>query len=407
MRPCTLVMVHSNEILSASRRTAYVELIHKMGIHGLTKLICDHAPGATRNHEMKNYFSRKIAIDASMSIYQFLIAVRTQGNTLQNESGETTSHLMGMFYRTIRMIENGIKPVYVFDGKPPEMKSVELVKRTQRRDNTEKELAEAKEAGVAEDVEKYSRRLTKVTKQHNEECKQLLKLMGVPYVDAPSEAEAQCAQLVKDKKVFATATEDMDSLTFGSLILVRHLTFSEARKMPIQEFHLDKVLEELDMSMDEFIDLCILMGCDYCNTIKGIGPKRALELIKKHKNIETVLENIDSKKYPIEEGWPYKAAREFFKNPEVTGGENIEFKWTAPDEEGLIKFMCDEKDFNEDRIRSGIAKLTKAKKGSAQGRLDSFFKAAPSSKSSTLKRKAEDAKNGKASKKKVPPKKKK
>uniref|UniRef100_A0A671VLM0 Flap structure-specific endonuclease 1 n=1 Tax=Sparus aurata TaxID=8175 RepID=A0A671VLM0_SPAAU len=97
-----------------------------MGIHGLAKLIADHAPGAIREQDIKNYFGRKIAIDASMCIYQFLIAVRQDGNVLQNEDGETTSHLMGMFYRTIRMLEHGIKPVYVFDGKPPQLKSAEV-----------------------------------------------------------------------------------------------------------------------------------------------------------------------------------------------------------------------------------------------------------------------------------------
>ena len=192
---------------------------------------------------MKTLFGRKVAIDASMSIYQFLIAVRTDGNNLQNEQGETTSHLMGMFYRTIRMVENGLKPCYVFDGKPPEIKSGELQKRTERREEAEKELAKAKEEGNTEDIEKFGRRLTKATKQHSLDCQKLLELMGIPYYIAPCEAEAQCAELVKSGKLYATGTEDMDALTFGSNVLLRHLTFSEARKMPIQEFHLSTVLQ--------------------------------------------------------------------------------------------------------------------------------------------------------------------
>ncbi|CAF1516409.1 unnamed protein product [Adineta steineri] len=181
-----------------------------MGIHNLAKLIADQAPAAIKEGEMANYFGRKIAIDASMSIYQFLIAVRQNGETLTNESGETTSHLMGMFYRTIRMIENGIKPVYVFDGKPPQMKSKELEKRLERRTEAEAEMTKAADAGDEEAFDKFSRRTVKVTKEHNEDCKRLLKLMGVPYVDAPTEAEAQCAALVKQGKVYGVGTEDMD-----------------------------------------------------------------------------------------------------------------------------------------------------------------------------------------------------
>lgn len=177
---------------------------------------------------------RKIAIDASMCMYQFLIAVRSDGAQLTSVDGETTSHLMGTFYRTIRLLENGIKPVYVFDGKPPDMKSGELVKRAERRDEAEKQLAAATEAGDTADMDKFNRRLVRVTKQHGAEAQQLLRLMGVPFVEAPCEAEAQCAALVKAGKVYATATEDMDALTFGTTTLLRHLTFSEARKMPVQ-----------------------------------------------------------------------------------------------------------------------------------------------------------------------------
>ncbi|KAL4235015.1 Elongation of fatty acids protein 2 [Mactra antiquata] len=368
-----------------------------MGIKGLSQLLADHAPGCMKENEIKNYFGRKVAVDASMCIYQFLIAVRQDGSQLTNEDGETTSHLMGMFYRTIRMVENGIKPVYVFDGKPPEMKSGELEKRKERRDEAQKELEKATEAGDAENVEKFNRRLVKVTKQHNEECKELLKLMGIPYVDAPCEAEAQCAALVKAGKVWATGTEDMDSLTFGSDVVLRHLTFSEARKMPIKEYHFDRILEGLALSKEEFIDLCILLGCDYCESIRGIGPKRAIDLIKQHKTIDEILKHIDLKKYTVPENWMYKEARELFKNPEVTQGSEVELKWTEPKETELIEYMVTQKQFNEDRIRNGIKKLTKARSGSTQGRLDGFFKVLTPV-STTPKRKAEDSK-GSAKKK--------
>ena len=150
-----------------------------------------------------------------MSIYQFLIAVRQNGENLTNENGETTSHLMGMFYRTIRMVENGIKPVYVFDGKPPQMKSKELEKRLERRNEAEAEMSKAADAGRfcflfstflslifpgdEEAFDKFARRTVKVTRDHVEECKKLLKCMGIPYVDAPTEAEARKIELQREK----------------------------------------------------------------------------------------------------------------------------------------------------------------------------------------------------------------
>ncbi|XP_076644367.1 flap structure-specific endonuclease 1 [Halictus rubicundus] len=363
-----------------------------MGILGLAKLVADVAPSAIKERELKHYFGRKVAIDASMCLYQFLIAVRSEGAQLTTVDGETTSHLMGTFYRTIRLVENGVKPVYVFDGKPPNLKGDELAKRAERRDEAQKLLQAAEEAGNVEDIEKFNRRLVKVTKEHANEAKELLKLMGIPYVDAPCEAEAQCAALVKAGKVFATATEDMDALTFGCNVLLRRLTFSEARKMPVQEFHFDKVLEGLELSHNEFIDLCIMLGCDYTNSIKGIGPKRAIELIKTHRSLEKIIENLDTKKFSIPEDWNYKQARLLFQEPDVAEPDNIDLKWIDPDEEGLVKFLCGDKQFNEDRVRNGAKKLLKARNTSTQGRLDTFFKVLPNSNPSPAKRKAVETK---------------
>ncbi|XP_068964628.1 flap endonuclease 1 [Petaurus breviceps papuanus] len=345
-----------------------------MGIHGLAKLIADVAPSAIRENDIKSYFGRKVAIDASMSIYQFLIAVRQGGDVLQNEEGEATSHLMGMFYRTIRMVENGIKPVYVFDGKPPQLKSGELARRGERRAEAEKQLQQAQEAGAEEEVERFTKRLVKVTKQHNEECKRLLRLMGIPCLEAPSEAEASCAALAKAGKVYAAATEDMDCLTFGSPVLVRHLTASEAKKLPIQEFHLSRVLQGLGLTHEQFVDLCILLGSDYCESIRGIGPKRAMDLIQQHKSIEEIVRRLDPSKYPVPDNWLHKEAQRLFLEPEVLDADAVDLRWSEPDEEGLVQFMCSEKQFNEDRIRNGVKRLSKSRQGSTQGRLDDFFK---------------------------------
>ncbi|KAL1919325.1 uncharacterized protein VTP21DRAFT_2018 [Calcarisporiella thermophila] len=372
-----------------------------MGIQGLHKVISDNAPDAIKSNEIKNYFGRKVAIDASMSIYQFLIAVRGQdGEVLQNEAGETTSHLMGMFYRTIRMCENGIKPAYVFDGKPPTLKSGELAKRLARRADATASMEAAKEEGDMEAYDKFSRRTVKVTREHNEECKKLLTLMGIPYVDAPCEAEAQCAALARAGKVFAAASEDMDTLTFCSPVLLRHLTFSEQRKMPIDEIHLDRALAGLGLTMEQFVDLCIILGCDYVDPIKGVGPKTALELIREHGCIEGALEHIRGKpKYTIPEDWPYEDARKLFLEPEVLDAADVELKWVAPDEEGIVAFLVQEKGFKEERVRKNVEKLRKYLKDAPQGRLDTFFKVVPTDKS---KRKADgDEKSAKGKKAKT------
>ena len=312
-----------------------------------------------------------------MSLYSFLVAVRSDGQQLMSDTGETTSHLMGLFYRTLRMVDNGIKPLYVFDGAPPKLKSGELAKRFQRKSEAQESHEEMKEIGTAEDVEKFSRRTVRVTREHNAEAQRLLKLMGVPYIIAPTEAEAQCAVLAQAGKVYAAASEDMDTLTFNAPVLLRKLTFAEQRKEPIQEIHLDRVLEGLEMDREQFIDLCILLGCDYVDPLKGVGPKVALNLIREHKTLENVVAHIKKgEKFTIPEDWPYQEARLLFLEPDVRHADDPEcdFKWESPDIDGLVKYLVEEKGFSEDRVRSGAARLQKNMKSSQQSRLEGFFK---------------------------------
>lgn len=359
-------------------------------------MIKEFSPAAYKEFQLKNLFGRKVAIDALMCLYQFLIAVRqSDGAQLTSEDGETTSHLLGMFYRTIRLVENGIKPVYVFDGKPPVLKGGELAKRSARREDAQTSLEKVKEEGTIEDVMKYEKRLVSVSREQNDEAKKLLKLMGIPYVEAPCEAEAQCAELAKSGKVFGAASEDMDTLCYKPPFFLRHLTFAEARKMPIDEIAYEKAIEGLDMDHGTFIDLCILLGCDYCDTIKGVGPKIALKLIKEHGSLEKIVEYIESQKdlkFKIPVNWPYKEARELFLNPEVTPGSEISIKWQEPDVEELVAYMVKQKGFSEDRIRSGAEKLKKALKGGVQGRLDGFFTVVSKPKAANGKRTAKDDK---------------
>lgn len=359
-----------------------------------------------------------------MAIYQFLIAVRSgapgggAAMQLTNAEGETTSHIQGMFNRTIRIMTEGIRPVFVFDGKPPSLKSGELVKRREKRAKAEATLKTAQEEGNVEEEEKQLKRLVRAGQKENDDCKKLLTLMGVPVLVAPCEAEAQAAALARAGSVYATGTEDMDALTFQTPVLIRKMTFANASKSMLQSINYQKALEGLELDHDAFVDLCILLGCDYCDSIKGVGPKTALKLIKQHGNIETILENIDESKYKIPDNWHppsykkrkveknyhtddedeqgdddekkeaaasqdeeeepvYVQARRLFNEHEVT--TDVSLKWNPCQKDELTKFLVDDMGFNPERVASSIEKLQKAYKATAkpQSRMDSFFKVKP------------------------------
>lgn len=347
-----------------------------MGIHKLTELIKEKAPRAIKHTHLSQYSSKRIAIDASMTIYQALVVIRSGAENLKNRKGETTAHLVGMFYRTARLVENGITPVYVFDGAAPKMKEATLAKRKRRKEEAEAALLKL-EQGQEEELVRMAKRTTRATQEHTDECKKMLDLMGVPHTTAPSEAEAFCAFLNKTGHVYAVASDDMDSLTFGGKILLKHFMTPEAKKIPISEIHLSGVLKETGLSMGEFTDLCILLGCDYCEAVKGVGVKRAYDLIKKHGTIERI---IAEEKVAPPVDWKYKEARALFAqlgDNEVEGaGKHPEIKrleCTAPREEDLVQFMVETHNFDEKRVRNVIGRLKQGRKGSAQRRLDSYF----------------------------------
>lgn len=209
-------------------------------------------------------------------------------------------------------------------------------------------------------------------------------------------------------QVYAAGSEDMDTLTFGTPLLLKHLTFSEQKKMPVHEVSLPRALEGLGLTMEQFIDLCILLGCDYMEPVRGVGPKTAFKLIKEFKTIEAVRAHLEEREeekraeaerkgkdkpkggVSFPELWPYKEAREIFKHPDVVKADDMDLKWEQPDVEGLVKFLCTDKGFSEDRVRKGAEKLSKALGQKQQGRLDGFFKAAAPAPSSKDKDKDKD-----------------
>ncbi|CAN8074300.1 unnamed protein product [Agarophyton chilense] len=367
-----------------------------MGIKGLSKLVGDNAPRAIHPQTVDSLFGRKIAIDASMCIYQLLVAVRVGADNLTNDQGQVTSHLSGLFYRTIRLLELGVKPVFVFDGKPPSMKSGELTKRAEAKKAAIEAAKKAREDGDLEMAEKFSRRVNSLTPEITASCKRLIQSMGVPVVEAPCEAEAQCAELVKNGDVFATASEDMDSLTFGTARLIRYLwagTASTAAKKGIKptEFSLEVILQDLDLDMSQFIDLCILCGCDYVDGIKGVGVVKAINLIRKHQDLQKIVDALKNEKaYTVPDPYPVDALRKMFTDADVTPAKDISLKWTKPNLEEIKKIMIEENQFDSTKIDNGIKRLLASKQKTTQVRVDSFFKrvTAPNEAERVAKRKA-------------------
>ena len=359
-----------------------------MGIKRLMNLLREKAPKSIKSVPLSNYTGQLFALDASMAMYQFLISTQTIKTgfsiaELRDEQGNLTGHLLGLLNRTLMLMEHGIRPVWVFDGKPPEAKMNTLRGRKEIKENAEKEKDEAKDQGDMEKALKFANQTIKIDQKMTDDAKKLISLLGIPVIEAPSEAEATCSILAKDKKVFAAATEDMDTLCFGCPVLIRELTGKEEN---IIEIKLDVALSELGLTMDEFVDLCILCGCDYCERIEGIGCIKAFQLIKEYKTIEKVIEytekynkddNHKKKMTYNKENFDFVQARELFKKPEVVDTSKIEFTFSSPNVEGLKQFLVKEKNFSETRIDNAIKRLGNAKSKASQSRLDSFFSFKP------------------------------
>ncbi|MFA4719161.1 flap endonuclease-1 [Pyrococcus kukulkanii] len=324
--------------------------------------------------ELENLYGKKVAIDALNAIYQFLSTIRQRdGTPLMDSKGRITSHLSGLFYRTINLMEAGIKPAYVFDGKPPEFKKKELEKRKEAREEAEVKWREALARGDMEEARKYAQRATRVNEMLIEDAKKLLELMGIPVVQAPSEGEAQAAYMASKGHVYASASQDYDSLLFGAPRLVRNLTMTGKRKLPGKNVYvevkpelvvLDEVLSSLKLTREKLIELAILVGTDYNpGGIKGIGPKKALEIVRHSKD--------PLAKFQKQSEVDLYAIKEFFLNPPVT--DEYKLQWKEPDEEGILKFLCDEHDFSEERVKNGLERLRKAVKAGRQSTLESWF----------------------------------
>ncbi|MEM0007333.1 MAG: flap endonuclease-1 [Candidatus Bathyarchaeia archaeon] len=313
---------------------------------------------------LEDLSGKSIAIDAYNALYQFLAIIRQpDGTPLKDSSGRITSHLSGLLYRTSNLVELGIKPIYVFDGVPPALKEVEIKRRMRAKEEALIKYEQALKEGRIDEARMYAQATASLKDYMAEDSKRLLDLMGIPWIQAPSEGEAQAAHVVKRGDADYCASQDYDSLLFGAPRLVRNVTISGRRKLPGKNVYievepevieLEQVLKECEITHEQLIDVGILVGTDFNpEGIKGLGPKTALKLIKEYGSLENALPHIKNAEFPVE---PQKI-KEIFLHPKVT--DNYKIEWREPDVEGVINFICRERDFSEDRVRKALEKMQK------------------------------------------------
>ena len=326
--------------------------------------------------KLESFSNKVIAIDAYNAIYQFLASIRgPDGMQLTDIEGRITSHLSGLLYRNINFLSLGIKPVWVFDGKPPSLKTAEIERRRQIKKDATVKYEKAIAAGEMEDARKYAQQTTSMKDGMVKESKQLLEYFGIPYIDAPSEGEATAAHLTNTGLAYASASQDFDSILLGAKRLIRNFTNSGRRKIPNRNTYIEiepeiietaKTLESLQVTREQLVDIGILIGTDFNpDGFERVGPKTALKMIKQHSRLEDIpqiqeqLEKID-----------YEQIRKIFLEPDVAKVDEIFFEKVNYD--GITNYLVKERSFSEDRIQSSLNRLKKAIDKKSQN-LDQWF----------------------------------
>lgn len=316
-----------------------------------------------------------LVVDASNFLYQFLSSIRARDGSLFTDSkGRVTSHLIGLFTRTTNLMQQNLRLAYVFDGEPPKLKHVEVEKRKKAKAEAAKLYKEAVKKEDIEEMRKYAARTSRLSDEMVEDAKLLIKALGLPVIQAPSEAEAQAAHITKKKKAFAVVSEDYDSLLFGAKSLVRNLSITKRKKMPGQIaykkvepelINLKQTLNELGINQDQLIYLAMLVGTDYnSNGIKGIGPKKGLQLIKKLKKPEKIFSEAKWKDF-FEFSW--KEVYNLIKKMPIT--DKFKLGWNTPNKQEVTDLLVKEHDFSVKRVEKTMGELLKKE----QQNLKKFF----------------------------------
>ena len=320
-----------------------------------------------------DFHGRIIAIDAHNVLHQFLASIRQRdGTPLKDAQGRITSHLSGLLYRTANLVEAQIRPVYVFDGVPHPLKARTLAQRRERKEQAEKAWKEALEKGDLETARTKAQQTSRVTEEIIKLSKDLLQALGIPYIQAPSEGEAQASYMVKHHAAYAVGSQDFDCLLFGSPILIRNLTSSDRRKLPqknaytnvqIEMIRLHDGLKKIELTQQQLIDIAILIGTDFNEGVRGYGPKKSLQLIKKTGSLEKAFETIDVPDKPTPQ--EIEEIRNIFLQPPVIDDHSM--KWSSPDTQAVLRILCDEHQFSRERIEpilqkyKGVDQISKQK----------------------------------------------
>jgi flap endonuclease-1 len=327
--------------------------------------------------KLEDLSGKTIAIDAYNAIYQFLSIIRQpDGTPLKDSTGKITSHISGLFYRTINLIEKGIKPVYVFDGESPALKAAEIERRRQVKVEAVASYAKAVASGDQEKMRIYAQVATSMKDYMLTDSQTILELMGLPWIQAPGEGEAQAAHMNKKGEADYCASQDYDSILFGAQKLLRNVTISGRRrrgKVSIEVIpeviELQKTLGECKLTYEQLIDVGILIGTDFNpDGVKGIGPKTALKLIKQYGSLDKTIPHIEN--VTFEDKIPQ--IREIFLHPRVT--DNYRIEWKEPNASGLLDFLCGKKEFGEERIKKALERMTvSTKKQKGKVSLEKWF----------------------------------
>lgn len=304
---------------------------------------------------------RSLAVDANNLLYQFLALIRMRdGRPFTDSRGNVTSHILGLLMRTTRLMSNyHIRPVFIFDGKPPDLKMNTLKTRREYRDKARREWEDAIKRQDYSAAWKKAVRMDSLNKPMQDDAKTVLTLLGIPHIQAPEEGEAQAAHMARKGDVWAANSRDYDSVLFGAPRLVRYVTISGQEFLPSKStsrplipelIELEQLLETLEISREQLIDLAILVGTDFNQGIKGVGPKTALKLIKKHGTLENLPPEYQEKLPP-----ETREIRNLFLNPAVIDDYDLKFK--GLNENDLRQFLCMERGFSSDRVDLAVKRM--------------------------------------------------
>ncbi len=328
-----------------------------MGIRNLTQLIRNKSPDSIQTVSLYTLQNKTVAIDTSIFLYKSLANVRYNGDYLRNKDNQIVSHIVGLFHKTIQYLTLNITPVYIFDGKPPIEKQAVLDERNKKAKASQALIDQTQDQA---EINKLEKGTIRIKKEYIDDLKKLFSLMGVSYIHPNCEAEAYASELCRIGHVDAVVSEDMDTLAFGSPLLIRScIDKSIKRKDVISTFDLNKILKDFEMDYHQFVDVCILCGCDYCPTISKVGNARAFQYIQTYKSIEKLIE---SKKCNISQEFldQYLQARDlFFANQNTVNESEYPMHSSSYDKERLYNYLVDECAMSSKRVDNSLKKLNK------------------------------------------------